>query len=263
MLTMDRYNSMLPYEKLEALAKEEHNNYQTAAPFKHGVYDEVFDPEVLDAILDEIETVESNWKSFETVYEKKLQFNRDQNLPPITRAFIHNLNSEPFLEFLSELTGIQGLIPDPYLVGGGIHKIPRGGKLGVHVDFNQHDKLNAFRRLNVIIYLNKDWKEEYGGHFQLWREATGGCEKKVLPIFNRMAIFTTTNTSFHGHPEPLTCPEDRSRRSLALYYYTSKEHGEQVSKSHSTVFLNEQGQRDELGKRTFADRVKEKLGKVL
>ncbi|WP_317931350.1 2OG-Fe(II) oxygenase [Halioxenophilus sp. WMMB6] len=262
MLTMDRYNNMLPYDTLTALARDEAENYQNAQPCRHGVYDGIFDEKILDAILEEIESVENNWTSFETEYEKKFQFNRDQDLPPITRAFFHNLNSEPFLRFLSELTGIKGLIPDPYMKGGGIHKIPRGGKLGVHVDFNLHRELDAYRRINVIIYLNKNWKEEYGGHFQLWREAKSGCEKKVLPIFNRMAIFSTTNTSFHGHPEPLNCPEDRSRRSLALYYYTSKDPGEQSLKKHSTVFLDEDGRRDELGKRTFADKVKNKIGKV-
>jgi len=261
---MDRYNSMLPYDTLAALARDEAENYQNAAPFKHGVYDNIFADDILDTILQEFETVEKDWRSFETEYEKKLQFNTDQNLPPVTRAFIHNLNSEPFLEFLSELTGIQGLIPDPYLMGGGLHKIPRGGKLGVHVDFNRHGKLQAYRRINVIIYLNKDWQEDWGGHFQLWREKKGGCEKKVLPIFNRMAIFSTTQNSFHGHPEPLNCPEDRSRRSLALYYYTSKDPGEQSAKEHSTVFLSEDGERQEIykAKRSFTDKVKNKVGKI-
>lgn len=261
MLTLDRYNSMLPYEKLLAIAGSGADAYATAQPFKHGVYDDVFDEEILNAIIGEFETVENDWKSFDTAYEKKLQYNRDINLPPVTRAFIHNLNSEPFLDFLRDLTGIQGLMADPYLVGGGLHKIPRGGRLGIHVDFNQHKVMHVYRRLNVIIYLNKDWQEEYGGHFELWREQKGGCEKKVLPIFNRMAIFNTTSKSFHGHPEPLTCPEDRSRRSLALYYYVAQDSGEQSSQKHSTVFLDEDGKREELGKTGVLGKLKAKLAR--
>lgn len=259
MLTLDRYNTMLPKEKLAQLAQSEAENYSTALPFKHGVYDDVFDPEILDTILSEFESVQDQWKSFDTKYEKKLQYNRDENLPPVTRAFIHNLNSEPFIEFLRDLTGIQGLMADPYLVGGGLHNIPRGGKLGIHIDFNQHKIMNVYRRLNVIIYLNKDWREEYGGHFELWREQNGGCEKKVLPIFNRMAIFDTTGKSFHGHPEPLACPEDRSRRSLALYYYAAKDSGQQSNSKHGTVFLDEDGRRDALKKKGVLAKLKTKL----
>jgi hypothetical protein len=99
----------------------------------------------------------------------------------------------------------------------------------------------------VLVYLNKDWEEEYGGHFELWGDASGKEKKKLLPIFNRMAIFTTTRSSFHGHPEPLTCPDERSRKSLAFYYYTAVDKGEQSSKEHSTIFLDSKGKEDEIG----------------
>lgn len=261
---MYNHNEMLPYARLEEIATNESEAYINAEPFAHGVYDNVFDPALLDKVIDEFEEGEKSWKEFESKYEKKLQMNRDVNLQPVTRALIHNLNSEPFLNFLEKLTGIEGLIPDPYLAGGGLHKIPRGGKLGVHVDFNEHTTMNVYRRLNVLVYLNKDWQEEWGGHFELWDEHKKGAIKKVLPIFNRMAIFTTTNTSFHGHPEPLNCPEDRNRISLALYYYTANVRGDQAKKSHSTVFLDEGGKREELTfKPSFMQRVKSKVKKIL
>lgn len=257
------HNQFLPYEKLMDLADAHADAYQQAAPFAHGVYDDVFDPELLDKVIAEFEEGEKQWKEFDTKYEKKYQMNKDINLQPVTRALIHNLNSEPFLAFLEKLTGIDGLIPDPYLEGAGLHKIPRGGKLGVHVDFNGHNKMSVYRRLNVLIYLNKDWKEEYGGHFELWDGQQGSCQKKLLPVFNRMAIFSTTSTSFHGHPEPLTCPEDRSRISLALYYYTAKDHGDQKKSLHSTQFLTGAGKREELRfEPTFLERVKGKLKKI-
>ncbi|GAB2198716.1 2OG-Fe(II) oxygenase [Sessilibacter sp. MAH4] len=260
MLATINHNEMLPLTRLRELADSEAEAYQTAAPFAHGVYDNVFSPELLDAVIEEFEEGEKQWRQFESKYEKKLQMNQDEFMQPITRAFIHNLNSEPFLRFLEKLTGIEGLIPDPYLVGAGLHKIPPGGKLGVHVDFNKHSHMDVVRRINVLIYLNKNWKEEYGGYFELWDEKKSGCQKKILPVFNRMAIFSTTATSFHGHPEPLTCPEDRCRISLALYYYTSAR-GEQQAKAHSTQFLNEDGKREELKfENSFMDKIKRKLG---
>ena len=103
-----------------------------------------------------------------------------------------------FLEFLESLTGIDGLIPDPYYEGGGLHPIVPGGFLKVHADFNWHKDLKLDRRLNVIVYLNRNWKEEYGGHLELWNREMTRCERRVLPIFNRCVIFSTTDFSYHG-----------------------------------------------------------------
>jgi hypothetical protein len=119
---------------------------------------------------------------------------------------MHFLNSQPFLEFLCILTGINTLLPDPYFEGGGAHQIMPGGHLKIHADFNKHILTNLDRRLNVLIYLNKDWEESWGGHLEFWDKELKSPVKKILPIFNRMAIFTTTSTSYHGHPDPLKCP---------------------------------------------------------
>lgn len=99
------HNEMLPLEKLTQIANSESENYIHAAPFAHGVYDNVFSPELLDKVIEEFETGEKQWTEFESKYEKKLQMNRDINLQPVTRALIHNLNSEPYLAFLEKLTG--------------------------------------------------------------------------------------------------------------------------------------------------------------
>ena len=263
MLTLN-HNQMVPFDKLYQLAEEQSENYKNAEPFAHGYYDDIFPVALLDKVIEEFELGEKKWREFESKYEKKLQMNQDCNLQPITRALIHNLNSEPFLKFLSKLTGIDGLIPDPYLMGGGLHKIERGGKLGVHVDFNEHKGMGVYRRLNVLVYLNKDWFEEWGGHFELWDADRKGCVTKLLPLFNRMAIFTTTSTSFHGHPVPLNCPEDRCRMSLALYYYTANDRGDQAKKSHSTQFLTEDGKRDELkANNSLVAKVKRKVKKII
>ena len=260
---MKYYENMLDIVKLNSIADTNKENYLNAKPFSHGVYDDVFNPEILLEILNEFEVAENEWLSFDTKYEKKLQMNKEENFGPYSKAFIHHLNSAPFLLFLEKLTGINGLIPDPYLTGGGFHKIPRGGKLGIHVDFNQYKKINAYRRINVLVYLNKDWKEEYGGNFELWSDKKGTERTKVLPIFNRMAIFSTTANSYHGHPEPLNCPENRSRRSIAMYYYTSGDMGEQKAKQHSTIFISEDGKEDELSKVSLYRKVKNKIKNIL
>lgn len=140
------------------------------------------------------------------------------------------------LDFLERLTGISGLIPDPYFTGGGVHQIERGGHLGVHADFNVYERLRLDRRLNLLLYLNRDWQEEWGGHLELWNSGMTTCERRVLPIFNRCVIFSTTDSSYHGHPDPLRCPPHRTRRSLATYYYSNGRPVEEQSDGHSTLF---------------------------
>jgi Rps23 Pro-64 3,4-dihydroxylase Tpa1-like proline 4-hydroxylase len=143
------------------------------------------------------------------------------------------------------LTGIDGVIPDPYYVGGGLHQIKPGGNLEVHVDFNRHSKFKLDRRINLLIYLNKNWKEEYGGHFELWNRDMSAAEQKILPVFNRCAIFSTTEFSYHGHPTPLACPSDRTRKSMATYYYSNGRPEEEISSEHTTLFQSRPGQEAE------------------
>ena len=152
--------SLIDIAKLENLALETSDLYRKNQPFPHAIFDCVYREEILSKVINEFNNSETNWREFNTKYEKKSQLCVEDDLGPITRRLIHNLNSGPFLNFLERLTGISGLIPDPYLVGGGLHKISQGGKLGIHVDFNKHKKMKVFRRINVIIYLNKDWQDE-------------------------------------------------------------------------------------------------------
>ena len=130
-------------------------------------------------------------------------------------------NSQPFLEFLEGLSAIPALLPDPYFVGGGFHEIGRGGKLGIHADFRINNQLHLSRRLNVIVYLNEDWRDEYGGCLELWSRDMSSKVKSVAPVMNRCVIFNTDADSYHGHPDPLTTPDGVLRRSVALYYYTA------------------------------------------
>jgi Rps23 Pro-64 3,4-dihydroxylase Tpa1-like proline 4-hydroxylase len=242
----DFTKSLLPEEKLQALSDAEIQAYRTAEPYPHAVFDDFFDEEILDRILEEFPgSRQIDWQKFNNSQEIKLASKGERQLGHFTRYFIYHLNSSTFINFLQRLTGITGLIPDPHLTGGGLHQILPGGKLGVHIDFNVYKDMRVDRRLNVLVYLNRDWREDYGGHFELWNRDMTACVKKILPVFNRMVVFSTNEISYHGHPNPLTCPEDRSRRSLALYYYSNgrPEEGVQTKASaHSTVFVSRPGE---------------------
>jgi hypothetical protein len=214
-------------QQLSTIAGENRHAYAAAKPFPHAVFDNFFDEAVLDAVLAEFPPpAAQGWVRFESENERKLATQEVSDIGPQTLALLTELNSAPFLDFLCELTGISGLVADPYFRGGGMHQIVRGGHLNIHVDFNKDARTGLDRRLNVLLYLNRDWQPEWGGALELWNRDMTSCEERILPLFNRLVVFSTTEHSFHGHPTPLACPEDRSRRSLALYYYTVGRPGE-------------------------------------
>jgi hypothetical protein len=229
--------SFLPLSRMKALAASAHSEYVVAKPFPHVVFDDFFDPRLLDIVLEEFpKPDEIAWQHFDNAAEIKLASSREASFGPMTRLLMYHLNSITFLNFLSSVTGIDNLISDPGYEGGGLHQIVRGGKLGVHADFNKHRSFGLDRRLNLLLYLNKDWREDYGGHLQLWNRDMTQCEAKVLPIFNRLLVFGTTDFTYHGHPDPLQCPDHMTRKSLALYYFSNGRPAEEVTGEHSTIF---------------------------
>ncbi len=233
------------YAELIDFAKSHASSYQNADPFPSIYFDNFFNEEFLSDVLSEFpELGDKSDIQYSNPNEIKLASRGEQKFGPKTKVLMHFLNSEPFLMFLSELSGITNLIADPYFEGGGCHQIKPGGMLKIHADFNKHRTLGIDRRLNFLIYLNKDWKEEYGGHFELWKTDMSESRAKILPLFNRVAMFSTTDYSFHGHPDKLNCPEDRSRKSLALYYYTNGRPKEEVNdglEDHTTLFKERKG----------------------
>jgi 2OG-Fe(II) oxygenase superfamily len=235
--------SFLPLSRMQDLARSAHDAYRSARPFPHVVFDDFFDPALLELILEEFPQPGAiRWQSFDNQHEIKLASSAESSFGPNTRLLLYHLNSITFLEFLSAVTGIANLIPDPSFEGGGLHQIVRGGKLGVHADFNRHRKYNLDRRLNLLLYLNKNWREEYGGHLQLWNRDMTQCEAKVLPVFNRVMVFGTTDFTYHGHPDPLQCPEGMTRKSIALYYFSNGRPPEEISGEHSTLFRARHGE---------------------
>jgi Rps23 Pro-64 3,4-dihydroxylase Tpa1-like proline 4-hydroxylase len=153
------------------------------------------------------------------------------------------LNSTTFLGWLEQVTAIPNLTSDEDLFGGGLHQSIAGAFLNVHVDYNIHPKTKLHRRLNVLVYMNKDWRNEYEGHLELWNIA--GEKKQLLakfpPTFNNCVIFETNEISYHGHPKPLRTPPDVSRKSLATYYYTSTRPQHEITGEHNTIYVNTQG----------------------
>jgi Rps23 Pro-64 3,4-dihydroxylase Tpa1-like proline 4-hydroxylase len=231
---------------LNNLALSHHTEYITAKPFPHIVIDNFLPEPILDEILEEFPKPDSiDWQSFKVARERKLASKSELQMGEKTRFLLYQFNSGVFLNFLEQLTGIEGLLPDPYFGGGGLHQIERGGYLKVHTDFNRHTKLQLDRRLNLLVYLNKNWQEEYGGHLQLWDSEMTRCERAVLPIFNRCVIFNTTDFSYHGHPDPLNTPEGVTRRSLALYYYSNGRPAEELAGNgdHTTIFQARPGEK--------------------
>jgi hypothetical protein len=229
-------------DELLARAEERREAYATAQPFPHTVFDDFLPEQVLDGVLAEFPRPDQDWFAFESPLERKLASKDDSIMGPSTRGLLWALNSPAFVEFLERLTGIDALVPDPHFDGGGLHQIEPGGHLKVHADFNQHPRTHLERRLNVLLYLNRNWEDEYGGALELWNRDMSRPEQRILPYFNRCVVFSTTSTSYHGHPDPLSCPEGETRKSIALYYYSKDRPAEEESGAHNTLFRARPGE---------------------
>lgn len=208
--------------------------YQNRAPCPYGCYDNFLESSILEGVLEELKSLPAPAASFERAQERFKSSYSPEKLPEHTRQLLYALNSKPFIAFLEALTGIRGLIPDPYFMGGGIHVVSNGGHLDIHADFNHHAIMNLERRINVLIYLNKEWKPEFGGAFEIWNDDMSARVESLAPIFNRMCCFNTGPRSWHGNPEPVKHPSGLPRQSIALYYYTATWSDEK--KPHTTQF---------------------------
>ena len=213
-------------------------DYCFAEPFPHIVIDNFLPSTLIEKIISNFPKDKlDNDVMFESGYAG---LHKRQVMPIDCNGFIREVfgffNSAAIIQFLESLTTIPALIPDPHFVGGGFHETAKGGKLGMHADFRINDRLHLNRRINAIIYLNKDWKDEYGGHLELWDKKMQGKVHSIAPIFNRCVIFNTDSDSFHGHPDPLTTPEGITRKSIALYYYTASKRIYEDSVAHSTMY---------------------------
>lgn len=225
-------------------------------PYKHLVIDNFFDLKLIDECL----------KNFPNKLNKKWEFTNDKDIEIKYRSrwtsefdipegiidVVRILNGADFLKSVSEIFKIKKLIPDPYFTGGGLNVTQKGGLLDVHVDGNYHDATGLNRRLNALLFLNKNWNSSWGGEFGLYDSKGKKCIKKIEPIFNRLIVFDTHDTSWHGLPDPINFPKKTPRRSILLYYYTKSKRSSgqiKIRKPHSALWKR-RGGKDKKGNKT-------------
>jgi Rps23 Pro-64 3,4-dihydroxylase Tpa1-like proline 4-hydroxylase len=199
-------------------------SYQSAEPFPHIHMEHFLDPAVARELAEEFPRHGSSaWTQYKHYNENKLGLAKRDQMPEGLGRLVDELNGPEFTAWLSQLTGIPKLFADPSLEGGGLHQSGHGGFLNMHADFTvHHHHANWRRRVNLILYLNEDWQENWGGAIELWDRNMTHCVVKVPPLLNHAVIFSTDQDSYHGFPDPLRCPESVTRKSVALYYYTEE-----------------------------------------
>ena len=236
-------------------------------PFHYLVYDGFFAPDAAEQILSAYPDVTTgNWDGTTYINQKnKFALTKFGSDHPLLQQAFDEFNGEIFLQVVEEVTEIPELLGDSELFGGGLHQSVTGAFLDVHVDFNYHQTTRYHRRMNAIVYMNKDWKDEYEGHLELWDLSQGDkiLLDKCAPVFNRCVIFETNEISFHGHPKPLNTPDDINRKSIVTYYYTKTRPQNEIAKDHNTIYVNTEGvggqvKRFTSGVKAFLERINKK-----
>ena len=211
--------------------------YQGADPFPHIVLDDFLPADLARSLSaafpgpDEI-----SWVVRDNENNRRRYQHDETKVPLLLRRMLRELNSRQFILFLETLTGIEGLLPDPYYIGGGVHISGRGDFLKIHADFNWHHKLQAYRRVNALLYLSDDWKPEWKGAIEFWDRDMTQAKASALPINNRLVIFSTGEHSNHGQRELNQCPPEVFRKVLNLYYYTTRREDDDLSDPHFTLY---------------------------
>lgn len=218
-------DKFLPIERWNLQASELKQDFLQAQPFPFFHMEEFLDPSLALKLAYEFpKSNDQRWSQYRHYNEDKLGLTNRSLFPPLIGRVIDELQSRDFVSWLERVTGIRGLMADPAMEGGGLHQITAGGHLNVHADFTRHHRRPEWRRrLNLLVYLNEDWRDEWNGHIELWDKQMSSCVKKFAPLLNHALVFATDPDSFHGHPEPLRCPVGTTRKSIALYYFTHDE----------------------------------------
>lgn len=233
----------------KSLADSCRSNYALANPFPHIVIDDFIPKDLAIQCYNQMSQHEdwmfdsmmgypeherdSQVNKWWTPYDSDSKNKIESDMPAVWKC-LQYFNSRPFLLFLENLTGIKDLIADVDFEGGGIHKIKNGGRLELHSDYNKHPNKDIWRRINLLLYLTPNWN--YNGHLDLYEKEALVKVKSILPTFNRAVIFNTTDDSIHGHPIPLICPDEVSRYSFALYYFTKDRPEHEKSDSKAAIW---------------------------
>ena len=218
--------------------EELRSGYRNSLPFPHLVIDNLFPEAVLDSVLSEMAQMRrEQWSNIENdTRERTARMRSAAEMGPAGSQLINTVHSAAFLYLLAEITGIEQLLPDPYLQGAGYALMRRGDYFNVHADRNVAYDTGLTRRLAMIIFLNKSWNREYHGQLELWSNDGKRCDVSIDPLFNRSVIFEVEYPNFHGVPTPLECPADRTRQSFIAYFHTVGVKPKPNFKPHSSVF---------------------------
>lgn len=249
--------NLIGFHSLNHRLPELQSKFAYQEPFRFVHIPHFFLPDAAEKIHAAIPAIKTaNWDSTTYINQvNKYTLNKFEKDSLLQKTF-DELNSGEFRSWLEKLTGINHLLADETLFGGGLHQSTKGALLNVHVDYNIHPTTKYHRRLNVLVYMNKNWKPEYKGDVEFW-EITSSEKKmvaKYAPGFNECVIFETNEHSYHGHPEPLNTPDDISRKSIAVYYYTKERPANESASEHNTIFVNTHGIKGQLYKLTNAAR---------
>jgi Rps23 Pro-64 3,4-dihydroxylase Tpa1-like proline 4-hydroxylase len=196
--------------------------------------------DALDIVNEWHDISDDRWRMHEKMTSsgngKKLEISKKELMGRSTATIIEKLQHPNFLRGLSAITGITNLHSDTELYGGGLVNTPTGGFLKVHADFNFYDKIQMYRRLNIIVYMNEYWEDKWGGSLQLWDEGLTTKQAEISPRFNNAILFRVTDKAYHGYPDPLTCPTTTTRKSINIYYYTKDNDTDQSKEPHKTLW---------------------------
>ena len=206
------------------------SDFKSKAPCKFVILDDFLIPEVADNLYSNFPSLSSLKVKRKSLNENKVEDYHFERWDPSFREVREMIQSNEFLSWISELTGIPMLVTPNNSLGSGIHQGGDGSFVDVHIDVNFDPKSEMWRRINLLIYLNKNWKEEYGGHLEIWSPDMSKCEHSVSPLFNRAVIFLTDENSPHGY-KAIKIPEGESRKSFYAYYYTEIGEGFKYSDS--------------------------------
>ena len=208
-------------KRLRNEAAELRQSYQTATPYPHLVLDDLFAPELIERLAAEFpKTKDRDWLVWDTKHELKTTSRGIERLSTFTQIFCLWLNSCDVIEAVESIVGVTNLVGDPLFHGAGLHEMYRDGWLEMHADYTKHFSLPLIRRFNVLIYLNRDWDSSWGGELVMQDFTDKSNQVAYSPSFNRTIIFPTTNKTLHGVPNILSCPINRSRQLLSIYYWS-------------------------------------------
>lgn len=216
--------------------QELNNTFVGTPPYPMIVIDNFLPEPTALEMFKECETIDDiHWKTF-TRRGSYMKECANLEIAPKAFDFVNQIHSALGMNWITRITGIKDLIPDPYLVGAGYSKIPNGHCLKVHTDFNWNDQLKLHRMLSFIIYLNPEWKDDWGGSLKFYDFNNQHVVQDVAPKFNRAVFWRYHKRGFHGFPDPLTCPENQTRNTFRLFFYISDANYREDDRPHRSLY---------------------------